>query len=1072
MTGLYLNHYLIEAEIGRGGMGIVYRATDTKLNRTVAVKVLPATALASPDDRSRFLREAQSAAQFNHPNVCHIYQVDEAVPTDADGREMSTDGSRLFIAMEYIEGNNLREHVQKGPLQLQQAVSIASQLAEALREAHSKDIVHRDIKSANIMLTEGGVAKVLDFGLAKTGQSTLLTRMGSTMGTVAYMAPEQARGEEVDGRSDLYSLGVVLYELLTGVLPFSGDYEQAVLYSILNESPEPLTAVRTGIPMEVERVVNKLMSKQVAHRYQTAADLLADLWSLDLGDNDSSRSRRTVSVATSVTLPSVRRVTLIFALAAIGALALVYTAMILMGLPDWVFPAAVVLVLIGLPIVLFSATVEKQRARMGSGEQERLSGLRAWLSTRLAFRGGLLAGAALFTAVVGYTGLRAAGIGPFASLITSGVLDEQGTIIVVEFENGTGVADLGSTVAEALRIDLSQSTAIQVMDHATMRSGLERMELNPDTAITANLGLRLARREGVKAIVEGDVAAVGSAIQIAARLLSSETGAQLAAVRESAQTEAEALAAIDRLSARLRETIGESLVTIRGNPPLEQVTTRSIEALRHYTRAQRLQNEDRLDQAVEAIQLAIAADSTFGMAYRKASALYTNADMDFDAAMEMLEKAFSMRDRMTKRERLTTEGTYWLRGPFDERDEEAGEGAYEELLRQWPDDITALNNLANYRITQGRIEEAQALYGRALEVQEGSVWRENYTRTFLRLGQVEEHQRAVDEFVRLYPLSEDGPIHRRSLSFALDSMEATHRWMDIADDIARSDGNAATVVDPNTRVVLFLAEGRFEDARAYTRSWLRGPDRRDYQAFREEPDSMISRFPLFTEWDIGRTILLVTGDPAALDAAEAELNAFFGEREAAGPLDPDGNISFENLGAAQDSLRRGNLLAADALLAEVDSLREAGHVFARDQAEERFTQLHAYVNGMLGRDPISAAATFELTLDPQTKRPGRKRLGELWEAAGDQDRAIQAYTQFVSGIDWNTLFQDRGEVALVQFRLGELHEEAGNLDSAIVWYSKMADRWKNADAILQPQVTEARRRIEALLDRKAQEAVR
>lgn len=278
MTGTTLGTYRILEELGRGGMGIVYKAEDTKLERTVALKVLPAAALASQDDRARFYREAKAAAALNHPNIAAIHQIDEAIAVDQDGNQVeASDGPRPFIAMEFIEGGTLEDRIKAGPLKLDEAVRIATQVAEALKAAHAKDIVHRDIKSANIMLTGDGQAKVLDFGLAQTSASTKLTRMGSTLGTVAYMSPEQARGEEVDGRTDLYSLGTVLYEMVTGKLPFGGEYEQAVVYSILNADPEPLTALRTGVPMELERITNKLLAKDAARRYQSAADLIADL---------------------------------------------------------------------------------------------------------------------------------------------------------------------------------------------------------------------------------------------------------------------------------------------------------------------------------------------------------------------------------------------------------------------------------------------------------------------------------------------------------------------------------------------------------------------------------------------------------------------------------------------------------------------------------------------------------------------------------------------------------------------------------------------------------------------------
>jgi len=286
MVGNTLSHYQITAELGRGGMGIVYKATDTKLGRTVALKVLPSSALATEEDRARFYREAQAAAQLHHAHIATIFEIDEAVPSGAPhGTQPSP-----FIVMEYIEGETLDARIKKGPLKLDEVIRVASEIASALEAAHTNKIVHRDIKSANVMLTQKGAAKVLDFGLAKTAQSTQLTRMGSTLGTVAYMSPEQARGEEVDSRTDLWALGVVMYEMIAGTNPFGGDYEQAVVYGILNADPEPLTALRTGVPMEIERITNKLLAKDTAHRYQTAPDLIADLSAIILAPSSSKSS--------------------------------------------------------------------------------------------------------------------------------------------------------------------------------------------------------------------------------------------------------------------------------------------------------------------------------------------------------------------------------------------------------------------------------------------------------------------------------------------------------------------------------------------------------------------------------------------------------------------------------------------------------------------------------------------------------------------------------------------------------------------------------------------------------------
>ncbi|MGH7596058.1 MAG: serine/threonine protein kinase [bacterium] len=268
MIGQTISHYKILEKLGEGGMGVVYKAEDTKLKRLVALKFLHANTLGGAEEKSRFLREAQAAAALNHSNICTIHDVDEV-----DGQ--------MFIAMEHIEGQSLREKIKTGPLQIEEAIKFVMQVAEGLQAAHEKGITHRDIKSANIMITNKNQAKIMDFGLAKlAAQKTRLTKTGMTIGTVAYMSPEQAQGIDADHRSDIWSLGVVLYEMITGQLPFRGEYEQAMMYSILNEDPQPMTGLRTGVPMELERIVNKAMAKKMDERYQHVDELLVDLKTL------------------------------------------------------------------------------------------------------------------------------------------------------------------------------------------------------------------------------------------------------------------------------------------------------------------------------------------------------------------------------------------------------------------------------------------------------------------------------------------------------------------------------------------------------------------------------------------------------------------------------------------------------------------------------------------------------------------------------------------------------------------------------------------------------------------------
>ena len=267
MVGSTISHYKVTGELGRGGMGVVYKAEDTKLKRPVALKFLAAHLLDDEEIKTRFHREAEAAAALNHPNVCTVHEIAEA-------------NGRTFIAMAFLEGEPLEKKIEAGPLKLKDALDIAIQTAKGLQAAHGKKIVHRDIKPANLMIGEDGHVTIMDFGLALLTDRSKLTRLDETMGTVTYMSPEQTYGMELDHRTDVWSLGVVIYEMVTGQRPFKGHYDKAVMYSITNEEPEPMTALRTGVPMELELLVNKCLAKEADRRYQSTADMVVDLETL------------------------------------------------------------------------------------------------------------------------------------------------------------------------------------------------------------------------------------------------------------------------------------------------------------------------------------------------------------------------------------------------------------------------------------------------------------------------------------------------------------------------------------------------------------------------------------------------------------------------------------------------------------------------------------------------------------------------------------------------------------------------------------------------------------------------
>ena len=276
MIGKTISHYKILEKLGGGGMGVVYKAKDTKLDRTVALKFLPPHLHLDEEAEKRFISEAKAASSFDHPNICTIYDISK------------TDDDQLFIAMACYEGETLKKKLENGPFKIEDVIDYYIQIAKGLERAHEAGITHRDIKPANIMITNRNEVKILDFGLAKSLNDPGVTKIGSTVGTASYMSPEQAKGTEINHQSDIWSLGVVMYQMITGRAPFEGDYEQAVIYAIINEEPIPISESSENCPQHLIEIVNKCLKKDPSDRYQTTAELLDDLKILAIDpDSDS-----------------------------------------------------------------------------------------------------------------------------------------------------------------------------------------------------------------------------------------------------------------------------------------------------------------------------------------------------------------------------------------------------------------------------------------------------------------------------------------------------------------------------------------------------------------------------------------------------------------------------------------------------------------------------------------------------------------------------------------------------------------------------------------------------------------
>ncbi|HWA40030.1 MAG TPA: protein kinase, partial [Gemmatimonadales bacterium] len=698
--------YRIERELPGGGMSRVFLATEVRLNRSVVVKVLPPD-MAMAVQSERFEREIQVAASLQHPHIVSLL----------------TAGSHDDLAwyvMPFIEGESLASKLEReGALPVHEALRILRDVLDALTYSPSRGVVHRDIKPDNVMLS-GRHALVTDFGVSKavsasSGGKGGLTTVGIALGTPTYMAPEQAAADpHVDHRADLYAVGVMAYELLTGRTPFLATTPQAMLAAHVTAYPDPITHHRPSLPPMVAAAVMRCLEKLPADRWQTSSELAAVI------EAASTPSGGLTPVPTGVTgafgsgaegaLRRARplRVAGLFALATVVVVAVVFGATRVFGLPDWVWVGSAALMAIGFPIVMYTGRVERKRARATIAGMPTSGAAKAhhqWFTWRRAILGGAVALGALVFAAAGYAAARALGIGPAGTLLSSGVVGAEDRFVLADFQNRTADSSLGTSVTEALRVDLGQSQVVKILSDREVAGALTRMTLRSGAPLGDSLALVLAQREGAKAVIVGEVSTLGTGYVLTAKVLEATTGETRASVRATAKDAGELLGALNDLSGQLRERIGESLRTIRASEPLEQVTTSSLEALQHYSLGTRVFVAGDYDGAKQHMEGAIAIDSNFAMAYRKLGAILTNLNAPRSQIAAVTRKAYELRDRLTPVERYLTEAAYYRNV---EPDPDRVIGAYQAVLAINPYDVTAANNIAMALNSRDRPAEAEA----------------------------------------------------------------------------------------------------------------------------------------------------------------------------------------------------------------------------------------------------------------------------------------------------------------------------------------------------------------------------
>ena len=1038
------NAYTLERELGGGGMSRVFVADETALGRKVVVKVLPPE-LAAGVSVDRFKREIQVAARLQHPHIVPVLSAGE------------TDGLP-FYTMPFVEGSSLRARLSNGALPITEAAGILKEVARALAYAHDRGLVHRDIKPDNVLLT-GGSAVVTDFGIAKAlsasrmeaAGSATLTAMGTSLGTPAYMAPEQAAGDpDTNHRADLYAFGCMAYEMLCGEQPFHGRTPHKLMAAHMGERPQPIVERRPDTPPVLADLVMQCLEKEPDQRPQSAADIARVLETVTSGGTQPSMPGVLLGGRGML-----QKALFAWAGAFVLVAVLAKAAIVGIGLPDWVFPGAIVVMSLGLPVILFTGYVQRATHRAftatptltprGSpAPQGTMATMAIKVAPHMSWRRTTLGGIAAvggFVALIGaWMAMRALGIGPAASLMAAGKLGERERVILADFR-GEVDSSLRFTVTEALRADLSQSKSLDVLSANAVRETLRRMQRSSTTAVDYALAREIATREGIKAIIEGQVLAAGDRYLLSARLVAAQSSEQLATFSETADGLNDIIPAISRLTKSVRAKVGESMRRVQNAKTLDRVTTPSLEALQKYVAANRaIETEGDFARFEELMSEAIALDTGFAMAYRKLAVELGNRQMQRPRQEALLQKAYDNRDRLSETERYIMLGSYYMSGAQPDNDKAIA--ALESLLELDSVNVTALNNLASMYHDRSEFEKAAELARRAIVAQPtASVFFNNRFHNLMHLGQVEEAETTLALAAQNLPRNPQIPMLRGQLLF---EQLKTDSAAEVLDSLAKARPNDL----PTNRAVAFAT------------------------ANLREVNGRLGEF--VRHMATARQLARQLGNPQALVNAildSAYIASWYRNDRAAALRFVDRAAAhrvFDSLPPDQRPYRglidayatSGRPDKAKALLQEYAALPDN----QTPEAKRSLQGLQGLISRAEGRydDAIREFQATDAGGCPECILPD---VAMAYDLAGNADSAIALLTRFTEGRGI-PLGPRASWLAHSLRRLGELHDAKGNADQAISAYARFVDLWKDADPELQPLVQKARDRMRELQRRR------